>query len=154
MRINLYLIFLFNLISVSVFSQAQTEENTKIDYFSYLQNDMYGGKVKINQNDNIKLIFNKHIEYNEKLSSCQGYRIRIFSDSGHTARESANKAKADFLKLFPEIESYLKYDQPNWKVLIGDFRTKSDALKFLKLISDNFPSAFIVKDMIAFPRLN
>lgn len=150
--INTFVIIIFSTILVS--AQEKTEEVEKVDYFTYLQNDMYDGKVKIFQNDNIAVIFNKHLEYNNKLNSCQGFRIRIFSDSGHTARESANKVKSDFLKLFPETESYLKYDQPNWKVLIGDYRTKSDALKFLKVISENFPSAFIVKDMISFPNLN
>lgn len=151
MRIILNIIFILIINSLSLYSQS---DSVKVDYFTYLQNDMYDGKSKVIQSDNIKLVFNKYIEYNERQNSCQGYRIRIYSDSGNTARESAKKSKADFLKLFPETESYLKYDQPNWKILVGDFRTKSDALKFLKLISESFPSAFIVKDMIAFPNLN
>lgn len=149
--VNLILILAF---FSAAYSQEQTTESVKVDFFTYIQNDMYEGKVKVIQNDNIKSIFNKHIEYNEKLHSCQGYRIRIFSDSGNTAKASANKTKSDFLKLFPDINSYLKYDQPNWKILVGDFRTKSDALKFLKLISESFPSAFIVKDMIEYPELD
>lgn len=153
MRIIKIIIILF-ITSLSVYSQEQPVENTKVDYFTYLQNDMYSGKATIIQNDKIKLVFNKHIEYNEKLHTCHGYRIRIFSDSGNTAKASANKTKSDFLKLFPDMNSYLKYDQPNWKILVGDFRTKSDALKFLKLISESFPSAFIVKDMIEFPELD
>jgi hypothetical protein len=43
---------------------------------------------------------------------------------------------------------YLTYQQPNFKVRCGDFRTRAEARKYVKSISAYFPSAFIVKDFI------
>lgn len=146
---KLFLLTFFLLTFSALYSQTDNQ-----DYFSYITDDAQTGKIKINQDEEIAVIIKKHIEVGEKLKAIPGFRIRIYSDSGHTARDNANKTKAVFLKLFPDVESYLKYDQPNWKVLVGDFRTKSDALKFIKLISEDFPSAFIVKDMINFPKIN
>jgi len=45
------------------------------------------------------------------------------------------------------------YDDPNFKVYIGGYRVKSEALKLLKTIQKDFPSAFIVYDIIDFPDL-
>jgi hypothetical protein len=38
-------------------------------------------------------------------------------------------------------------------VRVGNFRTKSEALSLQQRIRKNYPNAFIVKDMIQFPKL-
>ena len=37
--------------------------------------------------------------------------------------------KVKFLSKYPEHEVHIKYDAPNFKVRVGDFRTKNEALK-------------------------
>jgi hypothetical protein len=45
------------------------------------------------------------------------------------------------------------FQTPNFKVRIGDFRNKSEALKTKAYIASKYPNAFIVKDNIQFPEL-
>ena len=92
--------------------------------------------------------YNKHLIQNRKNIGVEGYRIRIFSDNGHGALESQKRVKANFLSLYPEIPTYNKYEGSYYKIYIGDFRTKRDALKTLDAIRRNFPDAFIVEDKI------
>ena len=40
---------------------------------------------------------------------------------------------------------------PYFKVTVGDFRTRSEAVKLLERIRGAFPSAFVVKENIEFP---
>jgi hypothetical protein len=54
---------------------------------------------------------------------------------------------------FPSVEAYEKYDQPNFNIRVGNFRTKLEAYKFLKQVQPEFPTAFIVQDEIEFPEL-
>ncbi len=111
-----------------------------------------GGVVRIFQDKRIDTLISMHISANKKLSGVPGFRIRIFSQSGHSARPNANQMRTEFLIKYPETGGYLTYDAPNFKVYVGDFRTRSEALKFLKQVSRDFPNAFIVADRINLPK--
>ena len=63
------------------------------------------------------------------------------------------KTRNEFNLVFPTIPSYLLFQTPNFKVRIGNFRNKSEALKTKAYIESKYPNAFIVKDIIRFPEL-
>jgi hypothetical protein len=75
-----------------------------------------------------------------------GYRIQIFSIANN--RLEAVKAKSEFLKNFPDIQSYLVYQAPNYKVRVGDFLDRLGANQQLELIQESFPTAFLVRGEI------
>lgn len=108
------------------------------------------GKIEIVQDFKIKELMAKHIEVNSK-SSIKGYRIKIHSSPD---RSKASEIKAKFRERFPDVPAYGPiYDQPNYNIRIGDFRTKLEAYKFLKDVQEVFPAAFIVVDEIEFPKI-
>ena len=85
---------------------------------------------------------------NSKVRGVPGYRIRIFSESGIGAKEEQQRIRASFLSEFPEIDAYYKYDEPYFKVYVGDCRSRSEALKLYDLIEDKFPNPIIREDFI------
>lgn len=99
----------------------------------------------------INELVEKHIEANAEGRGFPGYRIQIFSDSGNGARERANEKRSQFVSKYPEVPAYLDFNNPNFIVRIGDFRTKLEARKFLNDITVDFPYAFVRKDMIQPP---
>jgi hypothetical protein len=105
------------------------------------------GKVEIIQDYKIKELQAKHIDVNAK-TPINGYRIKIHFGSDKT---KAKEVKAKFIAKFPNIPAYEKYDQPNFNIRVGDFRTKLEAYKVFKEIQVEFPSSFIVSDEIEFP---
>jgi len=74
-----------------------------------------------------------------------GYRIQIFSDN---KKQPARDEKARFLSSFNSVKAHEVYQQPFFKIRVGDFRTKLEAYKFQKEIQAQFPNSFIVKDEI------
>jgi hypothetical protein len=92
----------------------------------------------------------QHIESNSKRTS-SGYRVRIFFDNKQTARTESEKTLKRFKELFPEVAAYRIYANPYFKVTVGDFRTKSEAMALLTRIKGAFPSAFVVKESIEYP---
>ena len=54
----------------------------------------------------------------------QGYRIQIFSGN---SKEEANKVKSDFYSKFPAMRCYLTYQQPYYKLRIGDYDDQESA---------------------------
>ncbi len=106
------------------------------------------GKIELVQEYKIKELVNKHVEINSK-APIKGYRIKIHFGSD---KNKAKEIKAKFISKFPDIAAYEKYDQPNFNIRVGDFRTKLEAYKALKEIQLEFPSSFLVQDEIEIPR--
>lgn len=86
----------------------------------------------------------------ESDPSLQGYRIQLFADSD---RKGAQDIRTKFLQLFPDIDAYLTYQQPYFKVRIGDFRTRIEAYALYKEMLQHFDKVLIVPDKINLPKL-
>jgi hypothetical protein len=75
----------------------------------------------------------------------EGYRVQIHQGN---KKQPANQTRASFLRIHPKTKAHLDYEQPYYKVRVGDFKTKLEALKYKKNIIKEFPNSFIVNDEI------
>lgn len=107
-------------------------------------------EVKVHQSQAIINAFNQKLESNKKRV-ISGYRVRIFSDSKQTARTESEAIVARFTSTHPGVAAYRSYQNPFFKVTVGDFRTKSEAMQLLQLIKYEYPTAFVVKENISYP---
>ena len=111
------------------------------------QNDeIVYGAVNINENGNTADIVNANLH--RAPSIVNGYRIVIFMDNSPTARGGASAARARFLSLRTGELTYLRCDNPYFKVAIGNFITKEEAMQRLADIKSAFPDAFIAQARI------
>lgn len=83
-----------------------------------------------------------------------GYRVRIFFDNRQSARQDSEAMMESFSRMYPGVPAYRSYVNPYFKITVGDFRTKSEAMNFLQQIIHTFPKAFIVKENIEYPVLD
>ena len=121
------------------------------DIFYLLRQGSAGeGRVTINQPASIASAMNSHKIANlDKTIS--GYRVRIFFDNSRNARTQSEQVALSFTSLYPNVQVYRGYENPYFKVTVGNFRTTADATKFLGQIKGQFPSGFIVKENIDYP---
>lgn len=94
----------------------------------------------------------KFMEENESHSSI-GYRVQVFADANsRTARREAISKRNNIIGAFPGISTYLFYDAPAWRLRVGDFKTREEAVDFKAKIAEIFPSysreLIIVRDRI------
>lgn len=82
-------------------------------------------------------------------SSIPGYRLNIYFEAGNYSKAKAIEVKNTFDLNYPEYKAYISFSEPYYRVRVGDFRTKIEAVGFLKKILKTFPNAFEVKDMIS-----
>jgi hypothetical protein len=104
----------------------------------------------INQDPRIHELIQKRSNIEEKEEGMPGFRVQIFFGS---TKQTALQTKTDYSELFKDVETYIIYDIPYFKVRVGNFRTHLEAQKLLALAKANYPSAFIVKDQIVIPEL-
>jgi hypothetical protein len=107
------------------------------------------GHVSVIRDSSIAQLLRRSITLNETKQSMPGYRIQVYFG---TDRGKANEIRNEFIKDHPDTEAYLIYQQPNFKVRVGDFKTRLEALKAMTLISAFYPTAFIVKDEVRLPK--
>ena len=82
-----------------------------------------------------------------------GYRLQVFmSNNSGTARKEMSDKVSLIKGVFPEINVYTGYSAPNWRLFVGDFRTKEEAdvfkQKLLKAIPELGKEMYIVSDKV------
>lgn len=113
--------------------------------------ELHAQQVQVTSFPALDSLVARNIESNKSANGIQGYRVQIFFGS---ERKNATDAKTKLLQLLPDEEVYLIYQQPYFKVRVGDYRTRLEAeAVYRKLISD-FDKAFIVPDKINLPKLD
>jgi hypothetical protein len=101
--------------------------------------------VEVVADKRVGTLVEKHTEINQRGKS-KGYRVQIYFGSD---KAKAKEMKAKFLNLYGrEMRAYEPYEQPNFKIRVGDFRTRMEAYRFWKKIKADFPTAFIVESDI------
>jgi len=124
-----------------------------IDIFTLLNmpnDDDY--TVRLHQSDFIKRLVDNYIARNNTKKT-QGFRVRIFFDNSQTARQRVYEVEAAFKELYPGVPTYLSYQDLYFKLTVGDFRNRTDAMRFFNSIQRIYPGAYIVKENINFPSL-
>ena len=117
-----------------------------------LAEDGYG-LVRISQESDIDTLLEKYVEL-ASTRNLRGYRIRIFNDNAQTAREASLEMENLFREKYPDVAVYRTFVGINFRVTVGDFRTKSDAERFRREMVKDFPATpFIIGENINFPPL-
>ncbi|MFC2113253.1 SPOR domain-containing protein [Bacteroidota bacterium] len=152
MHRSLYIILIISLLSLTLKAQENAQIETESRIFKQLfYEEINGAEVQIIQEEKLDEILMMFMEQNRNLEGIPCYWIRIYSGSAHDSRQEANNIKARFLRKYEDIRINVIYDDPNFKVYAGGYRSKSETLKLLNKIKRDFRTAFIVYDIIDFP---
>ena len=85
---------------------------------------------------------------NMEPQKVKGYRIVIFMKNAQSARREAVAIQEEFALKFPEEQSYLIYENPYFKVSVGNYTTTEEAMVSLGRIRSEFPKAHIAPENI------
>jgi hypothetical protein len=127
--------FLFLVFSISAFSQD-------IETRPYIKQD-----------ESISRLLQAHRQLNQNQRGIDGFRVQIYTDSGNRSKLRTDRMKAEFDNRYPDVKSYISYNEPYFKIRVGDFRTRLEAQRFLNQIASTYLFASIVVDRINFPEL-
>lgn len=84
-------------------------------------------------------ILKKDVEYVE------GYTIQVYTG---IKKEEANQAKAAVYEILEDSRPIITYEQPNFKVKVGKFYTRREALRTFAELKKELPSAIILPEKI------
>ncbi len=114
------------------FTQIDTTINSKKEITS------------INQKG-INQLISKYKETLKEKNGVTGWRLQIKFTS---KREDILPYQRKFNELYPEIPTHITFDSPYYKLTVGNFRQKNDALKTKHKIDKEFPGSHPIKIII------
>jgi hypothetical protein len=98
------------------------------------------GELKIESSGRIDEVIEQKKKYNKSLKTIKGYRIQLFYGN----EKESYKIRDEFKKLFPEISTIIIFSSPQWKVQVGNFKTRLEADRTLVDIKIKYPAAIIL----------
>ncbi len=113
----------------------------------YSEDAIPGAIVNITEHGITKELINRDA-HTANSAEIAGYRVCIFNDNGQDARQQAETVKAEFEESYPNINTYIVYENPYFKVSIGDCLSSEEAVMLLGRVSPLFPKAFIKSESI------
>ena len=105
--------------------------------------------IIITKNPRLDELIEKQKLQNLVTQSMHGYRIQIYFGG---TRQKAADSKLLFNSMYPNIAAYITYQQPNFKVRVGNFLTQREAEPIRKMIAALYPTRgiFLVSDRVEF----
>lgn len=118
---------------------------------SNVMDSTFRGNIVWNVPEGLSHLIESYKKSNYASPGFEGYRVQVLSDAGNNAKDRAQSTLLKFEQEFPSVPVYLTYQQPNFKVRCGDYRTKAEARRLQNQINGQFPGAYIVRDFIKIP---
>jgi hypothetical protein len=100
-------------------------------------------------NAKVAVLMDSVASVNKGIKYAQGYRILAYNGS---ERQTVMNLRKAIIARVPEQKDYLTYQQPNFRLKIGDYFSRIEAQQVLNRISDLIPNAHIVQDQINIPK--
>jgi hypothetical protein len=97
--------------------------------------------ITLNQDPKFEQLLNDKRKINTSISTNETYKIQIFSGKS----EEAKKILSNFKREFIPIDGTIIFNTPNYKVIVGNFKTRIEAERNLEEIKKKYKSVFLVK---------
>lgn len=96
-------------------------------------------------NKRLEAVLDTLHKQNKAIRYISGFRIQLYVGN---VRQEADNAKSYIYQQFPDLNPYVSYSQPTYRVKAGDFMYRSDAEQYLELIKEQYSSAVVLADRV------
>ncbi|PIF53727.1 SPOR domain-containing protein [Flavobacterium sp. 2] len=97
--------------------------------------------LTVNQDPKFEQLLNEKRKFNTSISTNDSYRIQIFSGKS----EEAKKTLSDFKREYSTIDGTIIFNTPNYKVIVGSFKSRIEAERNLADIKKKYKNVFLLK---------
>jgi len=98
------------------------------------------GTVRIESSAHIDEMLAQKKDYNKTIDKFEGFKIQIYYGS----EKECYEVKDEFSSLFPDIDTSIIFSTPQWKLQIGNYRTRLDADRAMVNIKKEYPAAIVL----------
>lgn len=97
--------------------------------------------VTVTQDSKIEQLLNEKRKINASITINDRYKIQIFTGDS----ENSKKTLIQFKKENKKMDATIVFSTPNYKVWVGNFKTRIDAERNLSILKKKYANAFLIK---------
>ncbi|SHL54895.1 SPOR domain-containing protein [Flavobacterium saccharophilum] len=97
--------------------------------------------LTVNQDPKFEQLLNDKRKINTSISTNDTYKIQIYSGKS----DEAKKTLSDFKRENSNIDGTIIFNTPNYKVIVGNFKTRIEAERNLAEIKKRYKLVFLIK---------
>lgn len=112
-----------------------------LNVFFCQNNLLLGQNTEVNQDPKFEQLLKEKRKINSGITINNRYKIQVFTGNN----ELSKKAYTDFKKEFKDFDATIFFNTPSYKVWVGNYKTRIEAERNLKLLLKKYPNAFIIK---------
>lgn len=98
-------------------------------------------KTPIGQDPKFEQLLNEKRKINASLTVNDSYKIQIYSGGSENAKKTLN----EFRQEFATIDATIVFNTPNYKVWVGNFKTRIEAERNLINIKNRYKNVLLIK---------
>lgn len=97
--------------------------------------------LTVTQDSKFEQLLNEKRKINPSLTVNERYKIQVFSGDSDKAKKILNDCKLNF----SDLDGTIVFNTPNYKVWVGNFRTRIEAERNLIEIRRKYENAYLIK---------
>lgn len=97
--------------------------------------------TSLNQDPKFEQLLNEKRKINTSLTVNDSYKIQIFNGGSENAKKTLN----DFRLEFKNIDATIVFNTPNYKVWVGNFKSRIEAEKNMAELKDRYKNMLLIK---------
>lgn len=109
---------------------------------------LFSQEIQVNEPPKVAQLMSAWVAANRAEPRMEGWRVQI---AASTDRAQIEQNRNRFRLDHPEVAANTVQEQPYYKLRVGAFRSKQEALSFIATLAD-WPGAYPVKDSKIHPR--
>ena len=100
-------------------------------------------QINLRESGNIGAMFDRFVQLNRATATVPGWRIQLLATTDRSKMESARQR---FQSRYPNITVDWEDARPYYKLRAGAFATKLEAIRLLKILERDYPTAYPAMD--------
>ncbi|MQP51717.1 MULTISPECIES: SPOR domain-containing protein [unclassified Flavobacterium] len=112
-----------------------------VSSFLCIKSNGQDAKASVSVDPKIDQLLKEKRKLNNSLFLNEGYKIQIFYGNS----EDSKKKLQEFNREFKDLDSTIVFNSPNYKVWVGNFKTRIEVERVMIDIKKKYPSALIIK---------
>ena len=97
--------------------------------------------ISVKQDPKFEQLLNEKRKINSSLTINDSYKIQIYNGGSESAKKTLN----EFRQEFKDIDATIVFNTPNYKVWVGNFKTRIEAEKNLVNIKNKYKNVLLIK---------
>jgi hypothetical protein len=113
-----------------------------------ISSPVFSQEIQINEDPKVTQLLKAWVNENRSDPQIAGWRVQIMAS---TDRQEVEQGRTRFRTVYPDVSANSVQEKPYYKLRVGAFRTKQEALAFISELS-GWQGAYPAKDAHIHPR--